>query len=208
MLAYCIRQLIRGVTNLLLASFLIFTVLTYAPFGAQAQLDKYVAAAAERGTSQVEYYMHIDFEHTRARWPQSYLLWLFDPHDTQDFSTDCYCFVTRGLNFEIGTLHLAGSGIVTGHWGASTHLAPGQPVLSEFLLGRGSLVLSGAMVLLILISMFVAAFQRRHRLKPLSSHNGPESYLIAPHYFMLPTPLVGWYRRTSLAGAPPQFRLY
>jgi hypothetical protein len=97
---------------------------------------------------------------------------------------------------------------VTGHWGASTHLAPGQPVLSEFLVGRGSLVLSGAMALLIAISMLVAAFQRRHRLKPLSSDYGSESYLIAPHYFMLPTPLVGWYRRISLAGAPPQFRLY
>lgn len=206
MIAYCIKQILRGGTTLLLASLLLFTLLTYGPSGAWEQLEKY--PAERRPSNLLYYYMHIDFEYMRRPWPISYFLWLFDPMDVQDYDYSCYCFVPRGLDIHVGALNVGGSGVLTGHIGASTHLAPGQPVLSEALMGRGSMLLFESMSALIALAM-IAAIRRRWNTRDLiHPESGPESHIVTWHYFSFPPPLIGWYKRGLRVSDSPTFRLY
>jgi len=56
--------------------------------------------------------------------------------------------------------------------------------------------------------MLLAIRQRWHRRNLLRVDTGPESYVVAPHYFSYPPPLIGWYKRGQSVNARPTFRLY
>lgn len=50
-------------------------------------------------------------------WPLSFLAWVYDPADTSYYDPVKRADVPYGMDLRIGSLHLTGSGLVTGDWG-------------------------------------------------------------------------------------------
>lgn len=82
-------------------------------------------------------------------WPLNYLLWLFDPNDTSDTDRD-FNVIHKGIDLQIGGLHIAGSGILTLDFGKSKVIQKGTPV-SEFLSTK-----IGYSAILIILALFLA----------------------------------------------------
>jgi peptide/nickel transport system permease protein len=52
-------------------------------------------------------------------WPLSFLAWVYDPADTSYYDPIQHKDVPYGVDFWVGPLHITGSGLVTGDWGAA-----------------------------------------------------------------------------------------
>jgi peptide/nickel transport system permease protein len=154
MTTYLIRRLLEGIFVTLMASFLIYTILTFAPGGPLSQL-KFAAGASGRGNISES-----DIERLKRLykldkpWPLNYLVWLFDPNDTTTLD-ESDKVVPKGINLKIGDIHIQGSGILTGDFGRSMLVYRGLPV-SEVMAARmgNTLVLMVGSLLLSLIIAF------------------------------------------------------
>lgn len=87
-------------------------------------------------------------------WPLNYLLWLFDPNVTTQTNRD-FEEIPTGIDFEIGGLHLKGSGILTLDFGKTKVIQVGTPV-SEFIstkIGYSALLIGLALLFAFLIGI-------------------------------------------------------
>lgn len=66
---------------------------------------------------------------SRPQWPAEFFLWLFDPNKTTIVNGD-FQTVPTGIDVTIGTLHIQGSGALTGDFGKSIFLGNGETVSS------------------------------------------------------------------------------
>ncbi len=106
--------------------------------------DRYLGPGIEQMAKE---YYKVD-----RSWPVSYFLWLFDPQDTR--LNEQAQEVPNGIDWNIGPLHITGSGMLTGDFGRSTIFGHGAPVRDVIgpRLGRTAwLVLAS-----LLISVFLA----------------------------------------------------
>lgn len=61
-------------------------------------------------------------------WPFSFFAWLYDPNDTTYITRRAYQVLPKGLDINIGGLHITGDGMLVGGWGISEALRPGMQV--------------------------------------------------------------------------------
>ncbi|MEO8286837.1 MAG: hypothetical protein ABI670_10425 [Chloroflexota bacterium] len=132
MLAYFVRRWVEGLVALLAMTFVLYALLVYLPswiIPAGSYLSHW---------RLVDYYIEppylsqltIDSPH-REPWPNNYVTWLFDPRQTWQLANNNFTdYRQMGINVRIGKLSLQGSGILTGDFGRSYHLARGQSTLS------------------------------------------------------------------------------
>ncbi len=105
-------------------------------------------------------------------WPLNYLLWLFDSNDTVQFVNDDYgntYQVPKGIDIQLGSLRIKGSGFLTGDLGYTDSLGRDGPV-SEMLgtrWGNTAWLLIGSLFLAIptaLVLGILGALRQRSRL--------------------------------------------
>src|SRR5688500_5542941 len=101
--------MMRGVTNLALASFILFTYFVYGPEGLRAEVTN-------DGTT-LWYVLRSDHQYLLSQWPSSYLLWLFNPNNTEYFDTCSRETVSKGIALQIGSIQIRGSGALIGDLG-------------------------------------------------------------------------------------------
>ena len=68
----------------------------------------------EAGLRQMEQMYSLD-----KPWPLSFLAWVFDPADNSYYHSVKRAEVPYGIDLRLGSLHVTGSGLLTGDWGGS-----------------------------------------------------------------------------------------
>ena len=208
MIGYCIRQGVRGVTNLTFASFLLFTVFMYAPFGPGAWWEECQRSGCIH-REQTRLYNARNYPYLLNPWPKSYSVWLFNPNDTSYLDPHTGATVRKGIDIQIGNFHLRGSEALVGDVGQSDSIIQGLPVGHPYFIGPGILELFALFSLVTVMAMLVAIAQRWRKRNLLYPPGQPESYFQADHYFYFPASLlVGWYQRIPTSADRPIFRLY
>ncbi|MEO5953498.1 MAG: ABC transporter permease, partial [Chloroflexia bacterium] len=166
MILFIIRRLLQTIAFIFLAIGFVYTVVVVLlPTGPRANYEQAVTEYANWQETIIDNPEYADFpEYTTLKnaveglakdykvdqpWPLNYLLWLFDPNDTTDTNRD-FEVSTKGIDVQIGSLHIKGSGILTGDFGKSKVIQKGTPV-SEFLSTR-----IGYSAILIVLSLFFA----------------------------------------------------
>jgi peptide/nickel transport system permease protein len=152
MTTYLIRRSIAGFFVLAFASFFIYTILTIAPGGPLDQI-KFASGAgrnplSESGVERLKRLYKLD-----KPWPVNYLVWLFDPEDTETVDEN-YQTVPKGVNINIGDLHIRGSGVLNGDFGRSIWVSQGRPVTTMMgeRIGRTLILMSTALLVSLLIA--------------------------------------------------------
>lgn len=168
MTTYLIRRSIEGFFVLAAASFLIFTILVLAPGG---PLDAIKFASGGSGRQPLS---QSDIDRLKRAykldqpWPINYLIWLFDPKDTTTLN-DQDEVVAKGININIGPVHLQGSGVLNGDLGRSLVIERGVPV-TEIMgarIGRTLTLMSTSLILALLIAFpigIISAIRQYSRL--------------------------------------------
>jgi peptide/nickel transport system permease protein len=128
MATYIIRRFAQGFSVLILATFVIYSILVITPGGPLDQL-----AALKQGRRDVNpRYIEVLIERYKldSPYPINYLRWLFDPEDTTQLDpNDDSRKIPKGIDIPIGGLRIQGSGVLTGDFGNSVQVAQGQPVM-------------------------------------------------------------------------------
>ena len=153
MTTYLIRRSIEGFFVLALASFLIYTILVLAPGG---PLDSIKFASGGSGRQPLT---TADVDRLKKLykldkpWPINYLVWLFDPSDTTTLN-DQDEVVAKGVNINVGPIHIQGSGIINGDLGRSIVRERGRPVTDVIgaRIGQTLILMSAALILSLLIA--------------------------------------------------------
>jgi len=165
MAAYFVRLLIKGIINFFLSGLIIFTLVTYMPGGSVDTVRSFSSAGVgDRYSDDLYALYHLD-----KPWPTNYLSYLFNPDATtwEEVPSDLIPSimvnreVPKSIDIDAISLHLHGSGILTGDFGESTHFARGTPVLTIFGPGFGELMLLS--ILTIPLSMAFVLIKRRGR---------------------------------------------
>jgi hypothetical protein len=164
--AYFVRCIIVGITKLALSVLLLYSFLIYAPGGVNWSYQIFSTPLVDpiyRGfTNWPEYW---EFQ---KPWLMSYLAWLFDPEDS--LAPPVYDLQgvpqqrPMGINIEIGTLQIKGSGILAGDFGQSWNIDPGKP--GSDMLGPGIGEMFILLTSLITMLMAIVAAQRWRRPQP------------------------------------------
>src|SRR5690242_17995949 len=126
MTTYLIRRSIEGIFVLILASFLIFSILTLSPGGPLDQIKFSSAGSGHQPMTQQDIDRLKRLYKLDKPWPLNYLVWLFDPNETTKLN-DQDEVVPKGINFNLGPIHLQGSGVITGDLGESILIQKGVP---------------------------------------------------------------------------------
>ena len=119
MTTYIIRRVGQGLVVLVLATILIYYLLTLlpgSPLGAlymQVGPNKISVGEIHR---LGRLWGWLDAHNQPIPWYQRYFTWLFAPD-------------RPGIDVAVGPWQIRGAGLLTGDWGTSTFFAPGQPVL-------------------------------------------------------------------------------
>jgi peptide/nickel transport system permease protein len=154
MTTYLIRRTISGFIVLVLASFLIYSILTLAPGGPLDQI-KFATAGTGRVILSEE-----EIERLKAAWkldtpyPLNYFKWLFST-DERDLTTlRGYEIVPRGIDVQIGDFRLRGTGVLTGDLGDSLVVQRGMGVVEVMgaRLGNTLILMSSSLLLALLIA--------------------------------------------------------
>lgn len=171
MLTFLIRRSLQTIAFMLVAWFLVYTVLVYLmPAGPGQIYRRVVASGGPPGGVNSE---AVDLERYYALdkpWPISYLAWLFNPSDASPNTGETAQNLNR-IDIHIGALHIGGSGMLTGDFGKSavfrsTQLITHRPVGEQIGARWGNtvtLVLTSFVVaLLFALPTGVIASVRRH----------------------------------------------
>lgn len=126
MIAYILRRVFQSLFFVFLASLMAFTVLVMLVPGGPN--DKYALAKAQNITDEANYPDETiaDLqEHYKLNnpWPLNFFVWLFDSNDTSYpgyNDQNMPVILHKGIDIQIGTLHIQGSGILTGDFGKET----------------------------------------------------------------------------------------
>jgi len=111
---------------LILASFFIFSILTLSPGGPLDQI-KFANGGSGRPPISKSVIENLKRLYKLDKpWPINYLAWLFDPAETTKLDENNNV-VPKGLDVTIGSVHIAGSGVITGDFGESILIQRGQP---------------------------------------------------------------------------------
>jgi peptide/nickel transport system permease protein len=136
MTTYLIRRFFQTILFILLAWLAVYTLLIYVmPSGMQAEYELYAQAAATQAAQPApvatptpdpfgftppdprQEMEGLDRSYGLGRpWPVSFLAWLYDPTDTIEYDENNNP-IPKGLDFNLGGWHIAGSGILTGDFG-------------------------------------------------------------------------------------------
>jgi len=151
MTTYLIRRLIQGFVVLVLATFVIYTLLMITPGGPQDQINIYNSTrGGGQGTVSKSFVRALEKAYKLGKyqedvvdaqgnishhagdlvypWPTNYLAWLFDPNVTTDIDGVTQEVVQKGIHWNIFGMTIAGSGVLTGDLGDSINIAKGVSV--------------------------------------------------------------------------------
>lgn len=148
MILFIIRRLLQTIAFIFLAVMLVYTVVVLLlPTGPRAtyeQVTQEYKGWLETIVDNPEWAEYPEFTTLKNAihdlsvdykvdqpWPLNYLLWLFDPNDTTQTDRD-FNVIPKGIDFELGGLHIKGSGILTGDFGKTKVIQKGT-LVSEFL---------------------------------------------------------------------------
>jgi len=117
MTTYLIRRSLQGLLVLVVATFLIYFLLSQVP-GSPASALRADPKITKKRIQELEHLMGWD-----KPWYQRYFIWLFDPAKTDP--------ADNPIDISIGDFHIQGAGFLTGNWGKSITVAKGQPVIDQ-----------------------------------------------------------------------------
>ena len=117
MITFIIRRLIQGVIVLVVASALIYFLLTLIPGGPLTGMRVPGSKISQGDLWRLGYLMGLnDLKGHPYPWYERYARWLFDPSKP-------------GVDISLGPVEIKGGGILTGNWGQSITFAKGRPVM-------------------------------------------------------------------------------
>jgi peptide/nickel transport system permease protein len=117
MTAFLIRRFFQGLVVLVLATAMIYFVLTLIPGGPLTGLRLGNSKITQVDINRLGYQMGInDLKGVPYPWYERYFKWLFDP-------------TKKGTDIAIGDVHITGAGILTGDWGQSMVVSSKRPVM-------------------------------------------------------------------------------
>ena len=117
MITFIIRRLIQGVIVLVVASALIYFLLTLIPGGPLTGMRVPGSKISQGDLWRLGYLMGLnDLKGHPYPWYERYARWLFDPSKP-------------GIDISLGPVEIKGGGILTGNWGQSITFAKGRPVM-------------------------------------------------------------------------------
>jgi len=141
MTAFLIRRFIQGFLVLIVATAMIYFLLTLIPGGPLTGLRAGNNRITQAEVWRVGYLMGINDRNGHSYpWYERYFKWLFNPDKR------------GGIDIKVAGLELKGDGMLTGDWGRSSVVAPGRPVIDQ--IGEKlpfTLILMGGSLLLSLI---------------------------------------------------------
>jgi ABC-type dipeptide/oligopeptide/nickel transport system permease component len=161
MLAHYLRRILGGLLTLFLASFLFYNMFMYMPVPPQI-LDPPPPPTLLR-----YYIQRYEMQHP---WPLNYANWLFDPTEPDQsyrirVGRTTFEYVPPHLDFQVGPVHLHGSGLLTGDLGHSELVNLGVPVID--IMGRSSVPLSLALLICANALLMAASVVQRKGRKPV-----------------------------------------
>ncbi len=167
MTTYLIRRFIQGFIVLALATFVIYSILIITPGGPRDQIDQ----LRQNPNLKISRYFLDQMIHRYKLdkpYPLNYLAWLFDPTETTDLDEHDQV-VPKGINLNIGPVHIQGSGILTGDFGKSVNIAKGLGVMAMIggRIGNTLALTSTSLLLSILIAFpigIISAIRQYSRL--------------------------------------------
>jgi ABC-type dipeptide/oligopeptide/nickel transport system permease component len=163
MMAYFVRRMLGGAVTWLLATFLLYTFLSYGPGGLRDLLEQYwlVANYTARPIDIALPERVEDTYHLSVPWPANYGLWLYNgmpdpsPKYVDPLQTDaCYDLYTQGK----GDKRIRNRGILAGDWGESWLYCTSAPVLKLYGINLGPTL--GISLGILLLSMLIVCLQR------------------------------------------------
>jgi peptide/nickel transport system permease protein len=168
MTTYLIRRSIEGFFVLVLASFLIYSILTLAPGGPLDAIKFGSGGSGRQPLSQSDIDRLKRLYKLDKPWPINYFVWLFDPSETTKLN-DQDEVVPKGINITIFGWHIQGSGVVTGDLGDSILIQRGVPALEVMggRLGNTLILMSSALTISLLIALpigIISAIRQYSRL--------------------------------------------
>ncbi len=169
MATYIIRRFIQGVVVLVLATFVIYSLLILTPGGPQDQLTQLQQQMGTNKTISKSYVDSLMKAYKLDRpYPLNYLAWVFDPQDTIELNQQSQP-VPKGIDVTIFGVQIKGSGIITGDMGRSVNIARGVKV-SDLLggrIGNTLILMSTSLIISILIAFplgIISAIRQYSRL--------------------------------------------
>lgn len=155
MTTYIIRRLIQGFIVLVLATFVIYSILIITPGGPRDQVAELQATSSSSRPVNVQLIEALLKAYKLdSPYPINYLRWLFDPSDTRQVNANNDT-VRKGIDVTIGDWRIQGSGVLTGDFGNSVQIAKGQSVMKLMgdRLGNTLALTITALILSILIAV-------------------------------------------------------
>jgi peptide/nickel transport system permease protein len=131
MATYIIRRFIQGFIVLVLATFVIYSILVVTPGGPADQVAELKALSGSTRPVNAAYLENVLKAYKLdSPYPINYLRWLFDPSDTIYIDrNDGNAVKQKGIDIKIGDLHIKGSGALTGDFGNSLVVQKGTSVM-------------------------------------------------------------------------------
>lgn len=117
MFVYLVRRLLEGFFVLILATTLVYLLLTLVPGGPLSEVQQPGVRIGAADLNRLNQQMGLtNAQGQRLPWYERYFYWLFSTERG------------GGIDIQIGDLQIQGSGIITGDLGQSTVVAPGRAV--------------------------------------------------------------------------------
>ncbi|MEO5953617.1 MAG: ABC transporter permease [Chloroflexia bacterium] len=172
MATYIIRRFVQGLIVLVLATFVIYSILVITPGGPADQVAEALALGKNGAKPVNQAYLDnvIKAYKLDSPYPVNYLRWLFDPKDTSYVDpNDGNSVKTKGVDLNIFGLEIKGSGALTGDFGNSLQIQKGSPVMGLMLDKLpNTLALTGSSLFLSILIAFpvgiIAAIRQYSRL--------------------------------------------
>ena len=131
MTTYIIRRFIQGMIVLVLATFVIYSILVVTPGGPADQIQELKATStSNRPVNAALLEALLKAYKLDSPYPINYLRWLFDPSDTKQLDpNDNTREIQKGIDLQLGPIRIQGSGALTGDFGTSLAVAKGVNVM-------------------------------------------------------------------------------
>jgi peptide/nickel transport system permease protein len=131
MTTYIVRRVVQGLIVLMLATFVIYSILIITPGGPRDQVATLQASSSGgRPVNAALIESLLKSYKLDSPYPVNYLRWLFDPTDTTEIDrNDNNKLIQKGIDMDVLGMPIKGSGVLTGDFGNSVVIAKGQSVL-------------------------------------------------------------------------------
>lgn len=131
MTTYIIRRFIQGLIVLVLATFVIYSILVITPGGPADQIAEMKALSNSSKPVNTALLKSLEKAYKLdSPYPVNYLRWLFDPLDTEQLDpNDNTRIIQKGINITLGPIVIKGAGVLTGDFGTSIWVSKGNPVM-------------------------------------------------------------------------------